>query len=178
MARPSKLSDHQWAEIERRSLNGETPQILAKAFGVGVQTIRDRVSVRNRVVKDIAHQLVNVEQQIEQLPVSVQVSVRTLADKLKGISDHAASAAELGMMTAHRLAQIANQHANTLDDVSPDVEVQSTIMRLNTVAKEAAHIGLNLLAANKETIVQINQVEQKKEKILTRDEFYGRNPAK
>ena len=151
MARPSKLSEKQWQEIEKRHLAGETTGKLAKEFKVGNQTIRDRVSVKSKQIKEFASQIVDVETKFSRLPVSVQISVRTLADELKSISSHLASAGSLGAMTAHKLSQLANTQANKIDDVNPleSVEELKTIAALTDIANKASMIGIGLINANK-----------------------------
>lgn len=151
MARPSKLSDKQWAELEHRHLHGESVSKLAKEYKVGIQTVRDRVSVKNTEIKIVANQLATAELKVSSLPVSVQVSVRTLADELKSISSNLASAGKYGAMTAHRLAAIAHTETNKIDDTAPlaDIEALKGISVLTDMANKASTIGVNLLAANK-----------------------------
>jgi peptidoglycan hydrolase CwlO-like protein len=153
MARPSKLTEKQWAEVERRHLKGEKISALAKEYGVGVQTIRDRVSVKNAEIKEIAKQIVETEKRFSALPVSVQVSVRTLADELKSISTDLASAAALGANTAKKLAAVANAQAHKIDESKPldekDVESLKAVVAMTNAANGAANIGLNLMSANK-----------------------------
>ena len=161
MGRPSKLPERLWAEIESRHLKGESISKLAKEFKIGVQTVRDRVSVKNSEIKDVAKQLVEAEQRFSSLPVSVQVSVRTLADELKAISTHLAGAARFGAMTAHRLSGIAHTESNKIDDTSPltDMETLKGISALTRMANESAGIGLNLIKANQDAVDRLNDIE-------------------
>lgn len=160
MARPSKLTDKQWAELEKRHLNGESVKDLAAAYKIGIQTVRDRVIIRNGLVKEVAQQIVAVEQRFASLPVSVQVAARTLADELKAITTHLTGAARHGAMTAHRLAQIANAQTERIDEggtFDDNAETLKSIAALGKCANEAAQIGMGLLQANKDTMSKLGE---------------------
>lgn len=154
MARPSKLTDKQWAEIEKRLLAGESIRSVAKAYGVGEATIRGRgVSAQVAEIKDVAKQIVSVQERLSALPVSAQVSAHSLADELRAISSNLASAAKYGSMTAHRLSAIAHLQTDLIDDAATleeNTAALKTVMAMTKGANDAATIGLNLLAANKE----------------------------
>ena len=152
MARPSKLTEKQWAEIQRRYLAGEKVRALAREFGVSEGAIRARVVAQCAEIKEVAHQIVATEERFNSLPVSAQISARTLADDLRAISSHLASAAKFGAMTAHRLSAIAHQQTEKIDDMGEIEDNESAIksvMVMTRGANDAAAIGLNLLAANK-----------------------------
>ena len=153
MARPSKLTANQWAEIEDRHLHGESISSLSKAFGVERATIRDRVSARVVEIKEVAKQIVAVDERLSALPVSARVSAISLADELRAISSNLASAAKYGSMTAHRLSAIAHLQTDMIDDAAPleeNTEALKSVMAMTRGANDAAAIGLTLLAANKE----------------------------
>lgn len=154
MGRPSKLSIEQWAEVTRRLAEGEKATELAKAYGVSKTAISNRVSKRAETVKAVANQLVAAEHELRSLPVSEQILTLNLADKLRSISNHAASAAENGMMVAHRLTGISRMLVERIDDADPAGSMADlkAVAAMGRIANDAAHIGLNLLAANKGTI--------------------------
>lgn len=156
MARPSKLTEKQWSEIERRHLKGEKIRPLAKEFGISEGAIRLRVSTQSAEIKQVANQIVAAEQRFNALPVSAQVSARSLIDELKAISFHLASAGKYGAMTAHRLSGIANAKVEQIDDDEPlneeSMESLKGIAVLTRMANESSQIGLGLLSANKEMI--------------------------
>lgn len=157
MGRPSKLTEKQWAEIERRHLAGESIRALAKAFKVAESTIRDRgISAQATEIKDVARQIVTVQERLASLPVSAQVSAHALADELRAISGHLASAAKYGSMTAHRLSIIAHGQTDKIDETASldaNAEALKSVMAMTKGANDAASIGLNLLAANKGTVL-------------------------
>lgn len=160
MARPSKLTEKQWAEIQRRYLAGEKVRALAREFGVSEGAIRARVVAQCAEIKEVAHQIVATEERFSALPVSAQVSARTLANELREISSHLASAAKYGAMTAHRLSSIAHQQTDKIDeaaDINENAGAIKAVMALTRGANDAATIGLNLLAANKDQVKRINE---------------------
>ena len=161
MGRPSKLTPKQWAEIERRLLAGESQGALAKEFKVARSAISDRFSDRLKSIKGVANQLVTAEQSLRSLPVSDQLTALTLADELRAISTHLAGAAKFGAATSHRLSGIAHAKVQEIDDAAPLDEKSREALRdvaiLTKIANEASQIPVNLLAANKEMVKDMNQ---------------------
>ena len=159
MARPSKLSPDQRAEVARRLAEGEGLRALAREFGVGPATIsRLSVSERPEQVRDVAKQLAEAQSALAALPPAQQYRAISLADKLRSISTSLASAAELGAKTAHRLQALSNSEVAKVDDAQPMASLESlrNVGVLTKLANESASIALNLLAANKETVQKIN----------------------
>jgi hypothetical protein len=174
MGRPSKLTIEQWSEVTRRLAEGERAADLAKAYGVSKTAISNRVSKRAETVKAVANQLVAAEHELRSLPVSEQLLTLNLADKLRNISSHAASAAENGMMVAHRLTGISRLLVERIDDADPSGSMDDlkAVAAMGRIANDAAHIGLNLLAANKGQMA----LEQSKTAVpRTLADFYGEN---
>ncbi len=159
MARPSKLTDVQWEQIGKRLLGGESASALAREFGVSKTRVSERFSKRNETVKAVANQLVDAQSALSRLNVSEQLAALSLADELRAISKHLASAAKFGAMTAHRLSGIANAQVALVDDAQPEqsMEALSRIGVLTKMANSSAEIGLNLLRANKETVEEANK---------------------
>jgi hypothetical protein len=158
MTRKSKLSEKQWVEIERRLLAGEPGRALAREFGVSETAIRKHCGSRTKQIKAVANQLFEAEKAFKSLPLSSQIQAANLLDELRAVSTHLAGAAKLGSMTAHRLAGIANQQVQMIDDSKPleDIESLKGIAILTDLSNKAAQTGLNLLAANKERIKQLD----------------------
>ena len=164
MGRPSKLTDKQWAEIQKRLLAGEKAADLAREFKVSKTRISERFSERNGTVKAVANQLVAAEVALRQLPVTEQIAALTLADELKAISKHLAGAAKYGAATAHRLSGIAHAKVQEIDDAAPMDDTSREALRdvavLTKLANESATIPMNLLAANKDLAKEINQASR------------------
>lgn len=77
-----------------------------------------------------------------------------------------------GAATAHRLHAIANDMVQKVDDADPmkSMDELRTVAAIGKIANEQAHIGLNLLAANKGQIA----IDQSKTAVpRTLADFYG-----
>jgi predicted DNA-binding protein YlxM (UPF0122 family) len=190
MGRKSLLTLEQWAEIERRHLvAGESVNSLANAFGINESSIRRKIKpnlaelqngekplqvlAQEKYEADKAVRLIT--DQIAELPITRQKIVNDLARKLSNISDHLASAAEYGAATAHRLSGIAHAKASEIDDGSPmdeqSVVTLKGIAALTRMANESSEIGMNLIRANKEQMVDIGRNEPRIKSGLSH--FYG-----
>ena len=154
MGRPSKLTPTQWEEIGRRLVSGETAAALGREFGVSQTVISQRFS------KFPKSEVTRLGNELALLPPQAQMAAVSLADELRTISTHMAGAARYGASTAHRLAGIANGKAIEIDDGAPvtdeSLNTMKGILALSRTANEAAHIGLNLLNANKESGKPVN----------------------
>lgn len=170
MGRPSKLTDRQWADIERRMVGGEAVRALAREYKIQPSTIRERLSARVEATKTAAASMAKAGELLDKLPISAQINARSLADRLRGISDNLAAAAELGAMTAHRLQALANSEVQKVDDARPldSLEALKGVALLTKLANDSAETGLNLLAANKD---RIKDQEAAAAKTLTDDEL-------
>lgn len=160
MARPSKLTPAQWAEVDRRLAEGEGVRALAAEFGVSPATISKRgVAKQSKRVQEIARQIADAQTALAELPPSQQYVALSLAEKLRSISQSLASAAELGAKTAHRLHALANSEVEKVDDADPLSTDSITALKgvgvLTKLANDSASTALNLLAANKETIKRL-----------------------
>jgi hypothetical protein len=161
MGRKSSLTEKQWNEIGKRLVDGEAGRVLAREFGISEAAIRKRFGSQVKQIKDVANQLVATEAAFKALPISAQISARTLADKLIAISDHLAGAAEYGAATAHRLSGIAHGKIAMIDDAAPlneeSLESLKGIAVLTKMANESSEIAINLLRANKEKVDELNK---------------------
>jgi hypothetical protein len=164
MGRPSKLTDAQRTEIKRRLLDGDKPAELAREFKVSKATISG-VSKRAEEVRAVANQVVSAERALGALPVSEQLLTVSLASKLRSISESLAAGAELGARTMHRLHALANSEVAKVDDADPlaSMEALKNVGILTKLGNDSAHVALNLLSANKETIREINKPPEPEE---------------
>lgn len=158
MGRRSKLTDSQWADVEKRMLEGEPVRALAREFGVSEAAIRARKTSHVEQIKTVANQIVATERALQALPIPAQITAHNLAAKLRAISDNLASAAHYGAATAHRLNALANSEVAKIDDVDPlqSQEALKGVMALTRLANDSASIALNLVAANKDTVKRLN----------------------
>lgn len=174
MGRKSSLTAEQWIEVERRHLvDGATINSLAAEFGVNESSIRRRLKPtkaespgRKNSLQELAEEKVRVDAeskrvaaQIADLPYANQLIVSDLARKLTNISEHIGSAAEISAASAHRLARMANQQLEMVDDVSPMttatfLQAHAALQKLSNCAMEGP---LKLLGANKDMIEEMNK---------------------
>jgi transposase-like protein len=161
MARPSKLNQDQWAEIERRLLSGESASALAREFGINPSQITRRVAQVSQKVQNVAQSLAKAHSELAELPVAQQYTALSLAEKLRSISTSLASAAELGAKTAHRLHSLANTEVNKVDDSDPlnaqSIEALKGVGVLTKLANDSSQIAVNLLSANKANAPMIEE---------------------
>lgn len=158
MGRPSKLSEREWAEAGRRLAMGDSYSKVAKDMKVGKSTLVGRFSDRMETIKTLATTLSETEAQIKTLPVSDQVSVRTLADSLSGLSQSMARTAVNNAKTAERLSEMAAEQVvkvvvpDVLTEESRDklrLDLSLTSALINT-GNRASSLGVSLLQANKD----------------------------
>lgn len=174
MGRKSHLTSDQWLEVERRHVvEGDSINSLAAEFGVNESSIRRKIKPNKAEAKSSANPLKElakekvradaesrrIAEQIATLPYAKQEIVETLARKLTNISDHLGSAAEYSAASAHRLAALANQQLDAVDDVNPlkSVEQLQSVALLQKMSNGASEIPLGLLRANKEHIDDMNK---------------------
>ena len=170
MARPSKLSPQQWAEVERRLAAGDGVRDLAREFGVSPAAVSKRgVSKQTKQVQVVAKQLAEAQTALAALPVAQQYTAVSLAEKLRNISGSLASAAELGAATAHRLHALANSEVAKVDDAEPMASIENlrNVGVLTKLANDSSHIALNLLAANKERIKAADDQAESQQQAVT-----------
>lgn len=150
MGRPSKLTDKQKAEIQRRRVNGESIRDLAKVFKVSPATVSALVSERTETIKTLATAIASVETQFDSLPISEQVVVRSLADQLRGISEGLASAANSNAQVSARLAGMAQRKSLLIDEGSIEPDDLKAVAMLVETSNRASRIGVSLLNQNKD----------------------------
>lgn len=152
MGRPSKLTDAQWEEVKRRHLAGESLGSLEREFRISRQAIQKKIGDSIVAVKSVANQLVSSEAALRKLPTQDKLLALSLADDLRAISSHLASAAKYGSATAHRLSALAHSEVAKIDDADPlqSMEALRGVAALTKMANDSSVIGVNLLAANKD----------------------------
>jgi len=152
MGRPSKLTEAKWDELQRRLAAGELASDLAKEFGVHKAAISRRVAQPTEKIKAVVTQALAAESALKALPFSQRNIAIDLIDELRQLSMSTIKVASLGMKTAHRMASIANEESQKIEDADPLKSAVSlkTIEWLGDIVRTHASVGLNLLASNKE----------------------------
>jgi glucosamine 6-phosphate synthetase-like amidotransferase/phosphosugar isomerase protein len=181
MGRPSKLTQAQWDDIERRLLSGETARALGREYEVSEAAIRkkfgahQKVSAQSSQVRTVAEKLAEANTALAALPPAQRPVAINLAEKLQNISTSLASAAENGAATAHRLSALANTEVAKIDDAKPldSVESLKGVAVLTKLANESASIAINLLAANKDRMKEAEEKAAKRSVPAGLGHFYG-----
>lgn len=168
--RPSILTDDQWAEIARRQLAGESVRSLSREFKIAEAAIRNYLKRRAHPahVREVAHMLNDAhdatkaaQTALHALPLPEQAAAMNLAHKLRSISEAAASMAETSARSSIRLAHLANTEVQKIDDADPMAEGSAAHLRAHVVLQEAANRAItpamNLLAANRDMVKQLNE---------------------
>lgn len=173
MARPPTITEKQWKDIESRVIGGDSMRAVARDYNISEGSIRKRINTHTKPVKNIANQLAKAELALEALPINTQVKVRSLADELKDISHHLASAARLGAMTAHKLATIANIQAEMIDEDNPlmNEDAIKAVKVLGGMVNEHNQAAISLINSNKEQVSRLSSPEEKEVKDI--NDFYA-----
>ena len=150
MGRPSKLDQRQWAEIGRRLAAGERMADLSKEFKISMTTLKERFSKRVSVIREAAVALAEAEVTIERLPISDQISARTLADRLKGMQSDYLDAASMGLQASRNLQRLALQKSQDLGS-APQPDDIRMLNAIGDTTNKLAQMGTNLLQAHKES---------------------------
>ena len=160
MARPSKLTEKQWAEIGRRLTKGEKVRSLAKEFGVSHTIISDRFSDRLETIKTLAKKVVRAQQEMDEtekaiksLPVSDQWSVMSLADDLKAIASNMAAGSRIASEN-YQILQAKQRKA--LDDLSddPTQEELRVVKDLSEICNLTAKVPVALMTTKQQAQAQ------------------------
>ena len=150
--RPSKLDDRSRSEIGRRLALGEKASGLAKEFGLSRSRFSELFSEHGPKIRDVAERLASVEVEVASLPISEQVSVRTLADQLKDLGQSLLKTATLNSQTAEIMAGRARKAASALPD-DPTLEDLRLPGAFIEVANKASNLTISLVSKNQETVI-------------------------
>ena len=156
MGRPSKLTDVQWAQIEKRLMSGESASSLAREFGVNRAAVSRRLSQHIATVKTVANLIVEADAAFRSLPVAQQIATTQQVDILKSMSNHLAHAGNYGAAISHRLKAVASEMSDRItsldvndEDYPDNIENIKNIAALVRTSNESAHIALELIKSSK-----------------------------
>lgn len=147
MGRPSKLTPTQWADVERRLLEGETARSLGREYGISEAGIRKKfgansaISAQSSHVRTVAEKVAEAELALQEL----QPTQRTAALSMARAMTNVAEAAEYGADTGRRLHMLANKAARELD--MGDVDCLKVVAATTRTANEAMQPAIQLLNA-------------------------------
>ncbi|WP_243320422.1 hypothetical protein [Geothrix sp. SG200] len=154
--RPSKLSDRDRAEILRRLALGETPASLCGEFRVSRSRFSELFSEKATMVREVATRLADVEREVEALPISEMISVRTLADQLKDLGQSLVTTATLNGRTAEIMAGKAVKAAERLGE-TPTLEDLRLPGAYIEVANKGTALGVSLMNQGRATTIAPEQ---------------------
>ena len=159
-----KLTPEIWAKMEREILIDKVPvKRVANQYGFSLPVVKRRLedskangfrSLKTIVTEKVEAEkkIIELQQEIKDLPMARQFTAKDLEKKLLNISFHLTSAAEQGAATAHRASILANEAMEAvgqIGDTEFDLSHLATVAMLTETANESAKIGLGLLNANK-----------------------------
>lgn len=157
MGRKSALTEKQWSDIERRMLDGASVRGLATEYGIAESAIRKKLSARTKDVKTVANQLATAEVAFSKLPISAQISARSMTDRLKGMMMSLTSAGESAAGVAQYATHLANVTIQKVDESDPFSETSVQAIKganaLMAMANVAAEIPMGLIRAAKDIII-------------------------
>ena len=164
MGRKSKLNEKQWAEVQRRMLDGEPIRALAREFGVSEGSLRAQKSKRVETIKEVANQVVATECAIKSLDFDAQCAVNDYASKLRAMASNLLSAAHSGSVTSARLAAIAEKESQKINPDEPmeSAEQLQAIAALNRLGNDAAAIGLQVIKLNQDAIKDVGDKKERR----------------
>lgn len=154
MGRKSKLSDKEWAEVQRRLLDGEGIRSLAREFDISEGSIRAQKSSRVKTIKAVANQIVATECAIKALDFDAQMCAQDYAARLRSLGLNLLEAAHNGAETSAKLSRIAKRQAALVDEHEPmnSQEELQAIAALTKLSNEAASTGVQLLRSQRDDV--------------------------
>ncbi len=156
--RPSKLSEREKSEILRRLALGAKPSDLRKEYRLSETTFRRNFSADSSKVREIGTALAHAELALAELPISAQVSARSLADQLKDLGQSLVTTATLNGRTAEIMAGRAAKAAGDLGD-NPTLEDLRVPGAYIEISNKASSLGSSIIASQKEQLVPKKTLE-------------------
>ena len=147
MGRRSKLSEKQWAEVIRRHVDGESIRSLAKEFGVGESTIREKISAESAQIKKVSNQIVETNRAVKALPISAQIVAHSRAQRLLAMESLADDVAMAGLGHAKRVSSAISARMEAMQDEElMDGENLKQLMAAGMVINTHSKLGMDALA--------------------------------
>lgn len=152
MARKSKLTPEQWAQIEAR-LPTEGASVLGREFGISEAAIRKKfgshesISSKSAKVREVAQMLADAHTELAKLPEQQRPTAISLADQLRKVAQNfsamAVNCSETASIVSAGALTVARK-VNMEDPMTSQEDLQS-VAALSRVATEAASPGLQFL---------------------------------
>lgn len=160
MARPSKLTPEQWAEIKKKhTVDGVSIRQLAKEYGVGEATVRDYFK------KETAHSRADARDRIENAAIIAIEAVRNAdiepdevgpalakAALIESVRERLNRLSDNNLAVALEISEISRKNLHRLADkdgiVEPEVLKQLAIMA--ETSNRYAYVGMDVAKNNKD----------------------------
>lgn len=149
--RPSNLSDRLKAEAARRLAQGDSYSKVSKDLDIPKSTLSRHFSGQVPKLQKVAAALATVELEMDVMTVSEQVSVRSIADQLKGIQSNLTQAAASNARTSAHFARIAEGMAQRVTVESAPEDMRSSVAAVEA-SNRAGSMGVALITAKAPTI--------------------------
>lgn len=149
MARPGKLTDSQWTELERRRLKGEKITDLAKAFGVSKSTVSERVSKHSPKIETLADSMFEDELQFRAMSVSEQRLVSVRIEDKRAMHEVKSDTALLSARGENKLHRMVQKQLDIMDEDNPNLENLTKVAALTKTANDLGTASDRHLAQNK-----------------------------
>lgn len=165
MGRKSVLTEQQWADIDRRVIDGDSICSIARDYGVGESTIRSRIVRTGKkftTVRQVAQMANDTVEAFNALDAGQQAAALKLAPMLRNMSLFMAQAAEASSETASVFAQAARSQARKVDLADPlaKPEPLRNAIALQEAANKAFTLPAGLASSQKEGIKQALEDEE------------------
>jgi methanogenic corrinoid protein MtbC1 len=140
-----------------RHIAGESIRKLAAEIPMAESSLRALISAQSAQIKTVANQMVNAERAFQKLPLSAQITTKTIAARLMRMMDNMASGAELASGSYMRLMMAHNAMAAKVDEAEPmtakgSAEALVAMAAIGKIANQAAEIPIRFVAAMKDGI--------------------------
>lgn len=156
MGRPRKLSEEQLHRLMERHIAGESIRKLAGEAKMAESSLRALISAQSAQIKSVANQMVSAERAFQQLPLSAQITTKTIASRLMRMMDNMAAGSELASGSYMKLMMAHNAQAAKVDEANPMAPETATAMiamaALGKLANQVGELPMRFVAAMKDGI--------------------------
>lgn len=158
MGRKSKLTPEQWADVDRRLLDGEAARAIARDLGVSEPIIRARKKTRVEKIKDAANQVVAADRAVKELDLPAQRMALSFAQTLQVMSGSVAEAGMIGALNSADLKRMSRAELQKAIDalaagkVDDAAKALAKMKELGGIANDEAEIAVRLITAQKEAV--------------------------
>lgn len=157
MGRPRKLSEEHLQRLVERHIAGESIRKLAAEVKMAESSLRALISAQSAQIKSVANQMVSAERAFRELPLSAQITTKTIASRLMRMMDNMAAGAELASGSYMKLMMAHNAQAAKIDEAEPmtaegSAAAMMAMAALGKLANQVGELPMRFVAAMKDGI--------------------------